>query len=988
VSIGQDFTPTWSTHWFKVVVKIPDSWDGREVHLRWNSNSEALLLSSDGEPLQGLTGSPEHQNREEFIISKCWNASRNESEMVYYVEMSCNSMFGAGKGGFIDPPDPNRKFNLQRADVSVFDRRAYQLWIDLELMYEMAKEMTEEQGKGDSRGYQALYAANEIINAFQADNVKEAERLSMEFFSYGNGERAHTIEVMGHCHIDTAWLWPYDETIRKCSRSWSSVVTLMQDYPQMTFVCSQAQQFSWIKQYYPALYAKIKVYVDQGRFIPVGGTWVEMDGNIPSGESFIRQFLYGQRFFLKEFGLRCQEFWLPDTFGYSAQTPQIMKHVGISRFLTQKLSWNLVNKFPHHNFWWQGLDGSSVLVHFPPGDSYEANCKVSEALKTERNLLDKGRVSQSVMLYGFGDGGGGPHRAMLDRLQRLKDVDGVPKLMNSNPKQFFDRLEAEGSKLCRWVGELYLELHNGTYTSQADMKRLNRRCESKLREAELLLSISLVKEVVPAAQLNHLLDSITEAWRLLMVNQFHDVLPGTSIEMVHKEASEWFARCQNLADGVIHQSLGYLTAAAKTAAAGIENSLLNTLPWSRRCLVYKGDQPVEAVTVAPMSWNNVPVTINHPLRIDQTGGLFRVTNEFFSVDIDLHGRIVSMVHLSSGNEVIGSSSGGCHGNQLVLFDDIPLYWDAWDCMDYHQETRQTVNKPLESTADDWECVHIEVQNHFRVTLKWSQRVGQRSHVTQRIHITAIDAHIEFETMIDWRENRKFLKVEFPVNVHAQNASFDTQFGHLSRATHKNTSWDSARFEVCGHRWADLSEPQWGVAVLNDSKYGWNVQGHTITLSLLRSPKAPDANCDMHRHTFRYALLPHQGLNCRSDVVRTAYNFNCATIPVAVSRTNGTSIPWFHVDSPSVILETIKPAEPALDGSHSSARRIVLRLFESCGGRTQAKIFSGLSFAAYQECNGLEEPCGEAKQFLAAEDGQVSFGAAFSPFQIRTFLLSY
>jgi len=950
--------------------------------LRWNSSSEALVYSSSGEPLQGLTGSPDHQKREEFTVSKSWSASREESDKVYYIEMSCNSMFGAGKGGFIDPPDPNRKFNLQLANISVFDRSSYQLLIDLELMYEMAKEMTEEQGKGDSRGYLALYTANNIINAIHEDRIKEAERLSAEFFSYKNGERAHTIDVMGHCHIDTAWLWPYDETIRKCSRSWSSVIALMEDYPQMTFVCSQAQQFSWVKQYYPSLYEKMKIYIKQGRFIPVGGTWIEMDGNIPSGESFVRQFLYGQRFFLKEFGLRCQEFWLPDTFGYSAQTPQIMKHVGITRFLTQKLSWNLVNKFPHHNFWWQGLDGSSVLVHFPPGDSYEANCKVSEALKTERNLLDKGRVSQSVMLYGFGDGGGGPHRNMLDRLERLKDVDGVPKLKHSNPKHFFDRLEAEGSKLCRWVGELYLELHNGTYTSQADMKKLNRRCEWKLREAELLLSVALITQRVPNAQVGDLMATIKEAWRLLMVNQFHDVLPGTSIEMVHKEAKEWFMECLRSADRVIHQSLLFLG-----ANKGAANSLLNTLPWSRDCFLYEGDVPVRAVTVAPMSWKNVPLEVNQPLRIDETGGLFKASNQFFNVEIDLHGRIVSMVHLSSGNEVI--APGGLLGNQLVLFDDIPLYWDAWDCMDYHLETRQTVNKPLDVVDSKTEAVHIESRNHLRITLKWSQPIGQRSQVTQRIHISAIDHYIEFETTVDWRENRKFLKVEFPVNVHAQLASFDTQFGHVTRATHKNTSWDSAKFEVCGHRWADLSEPHWGVAVLNDSKYGWNVHDNTITLSLLRSPKAPDANCDMHQHVFRYALFPHNGLNSRSDVVRSAYNFNCATIPVDINEKMLSSMmSWFNVDSPSVILETIKPAEPALDDSGSCDRKVVLRLFESCGGRTRTRISSGLPFVDFQECNGLEEPLGSREALLCSEDGQVSFSASFSPFQIRTFLLSY
>ncbi|XP_046643053.1 alpha-mannosidase 2C1-like [Daphnia pulicaria] len=973
--IGDCFGPTWATHYFKIVVKIPESWSGKEIHLRWNSNSEALLFNTLGEPLQGFTGSPDHQKREEFIISKSWE-KKGPEELVYFIEMACNSMFGAGKGGMIDAPDPDRKYSLQMANVAVCDTVAYHLLIDLELLFDMAKELTEADGKGDSRGYQALYAGNQIINAIQADDWKEAQRVSNEFFKYRNGERAHIIDAMGHCHIDTAWLWTYDETIRKCARSWSSVIALMKDYPEMTFVCSQAQQFSWVKQYYPSLYEEMKHFISLGRFIPVGGTWVEMDGNIPSGESFIRQFLYGQRFFLKEFGIRSQEFWLPDTFGYSAQTPQILKHVGISRFLTQKLSWSLVNKFPHHNFLWEGIDGSTVIVHFPPGDSYEANCKVSEALKTERNLLDKGRVTRSVMLYGFGDGGGGPHKPMLDRMERLKDVDGVPKFENSTPNKFFENLEAESSQLCRWVGELYLELHNGTYTSQADMKKYNRSCEYKLRDAELLLAIAFTLERIPLADLVDLRTNIEEGWRLLLVNQFHDVLPGSSIELAHTEAKEWFRKSLQLAAEVVDRCISYLQG---TSIASY--SLLNTLPWSRNALIYENEKPLKAISVKPMSWDDDELGDISPVVMEQGGGVHKISNKWFSVEIDSSGRISSMIHHASGNQVVPTKE---FGNQLVLFDDIPLYWDAWDCMDYHIETRNAVNRPS-CTEEE---VHVELATPLKVTLKWSQPVGQKSRVHQKIHITAVHSFIEFETRVEWAENRKFLKVEFPVEVHANQASFDTQFGFLNRPNHKNTSWDSAKFEVCGHKWADLSEPAWGVSVLNDSKYGWSVHGRTITMSLLRSPKAPDANCDMHEHFFRYALMPHNGLKSRSEVIRESYNFNCELISTKLSKDTSTSGSWFTVNSSSVILETIKPCEPVLGDEKTPVKRILVRLFESCGDRTHARIETSLPFVNYMECNGLEEPIGPLLPFVVSTEGQKFFTASFTPFQIKSFLLSF
>ncbi|NWH64595.1 MA2C1 mannosidase, partial [Geococcyx californianus] len=456
----------WDTCWFKVELSIPTAWAGREVHFVWESDGEGMVWR-DAQPVQGLTKEGEKTS---YILTSSLKEKEPHS-LTLYVELACNGLFGAGKGSLIAPPDPDRRFTLSKAELVIFNRDVYELLVDLEILLDMARVCE----------LLALYTANQMINLCDVTDPSTfpaARELAAAIFSQRNGESQHTIHAVGHCHIDSAWLWPYEETIRKCARSWVTVVHLMERNPDLTFACSQlrllsvlwqAQQFEWVRSWYPGLYARIQDLVAKGQFIPVGGTWVEMDGNLPSGESMVRQFLQGQRFFQEQFGHICSEFWLPDTFGYSAQLPQLMRGCGIRRFLTQKLSWNLVNTFPYHTFFWEGIDGSRVLTHFPPGDSYGMQGRVEEMLKTVKNNKDKGCVNHSALLFGFGDGGGGPTQKMLDRMKRMSDTDGLPRVQISTPDRLFSVLEKESSQLCTWVGELFLELHNGTYTTQAQV---------------------------------------------------------------------------------------------------------------------------------------------------------------------------------------------------------------------------------------------------------------------------------------------------------------------------------------------------------------------------------------------------------------------------------------------------------------------------------------------------------------------------------------
>uniref|UniRef100_A0A8D0CKQ1 alpha-mannosidase n=1 Tax=Scleropages formosus TaxID=113540 RepID=A0A8D0CKQ1_SCLFO len=844
-SVGDSFGPTWWTCWFKVFLTIPDAWRGKEVHLCWESDGEGMIWR-DGQPCQGLTKEGEKTS---FILTPSLKDEEPHS-FTLYVEMACNGLFGAGKDSAIAAPDPHRTYTLQRAELVVFHRHVRELLTDFEMLVDIVKFL----GEDNQRGYQALFTVNEMVNLCDPANPSSflgTHSLAQKFFSQKNGESQHTVHTMGHCHIDSAWLWPYEETIRKCARSWVTAIRLMEKNPDFIFTCSQAQQFEWVKQWYPGLFSEIKHFVKKGQFVPVGGTWVEMDGNLPSGESMVRQFLLGQHFFQQEFGIYCKEFWLPDTFGYSAQLPQIMRGSGITRFLTQKLSWNLVNTFPHNTFFWEGLDSSRVLTHFPPGNSYEMKGRVEDFLKTLRNNKDKGRVNHSALLFGFGDGGGGPTQLMLDRIHRVPDTDGLPKVQMSCPDVFFSKLEADSSLFCSWSGELFLELHNGTYTTQAQIKLGNRQCEVLLHDAEVASSLALCRNSAfqyPSSRLQ-------ELWRLLLLNQFHDVLPGSCIEMVVQDA------------------LGYYQ--------GKSITLLFTLLSHIRGLI----QYLCFLLLGHVNCRKPVVEVDKPLSVVSAGGL-------------------------------------------------------------------------------------------RGTVTYTLRISEKSSLTQDIILDAMCPYLKFSTKVDWAESHKFLKVEFPVRVHNPYASYEVQFGHVQRPTHRNTSWDWARFEVWGHKWADLSEYGFGVALLNDCKYGYSTYRNTLSLSLLRAPKAPDANADIGQHHFTYAVMPHSGSFQESSVIQCAYNLN---FPLRLFPNAPDQSSWsaFSINPSAVILETIKQAE-----NHKDA--LVVRMFESHGSSVSATLTTTLPLREAILCDLVERRISAQPTPVTAS----GISLDFQPFQIVSLLLFF
>ncbi|XP_055984736.1 alpha-mannosidase 2C1 isoform X2 [Sorex fumeus] len=964
--LGDRFGPTWWTCWFQVELTIPEDWVGQEIHFCWESDGEGLVWR-DGQPVQGLTKEGEKTS---YILTDSLREEDPRS-LTLYVEVACNGLLGAGKGSLIAAPDPEKTFQVSRAELAVFRQDVHRLLVDLELLLGIAKAL----GEDNQRSFQALHTANQIVNVCdpaQPDTFPEAQALASRFFAQCGGESQHTLHAMGHCHIDTAWLWPFKETVRKCARSWVTAVQLMERNPDFIFACSQAQQLDWVRSQYPGLYARLQDFACQGQFVPVGGTWVEMDGNLPGGEAMVRQFLQGQKFFLQEFGKMCSEFWLPDTFGYSAQLPQIMLGCGIKYFLTQKLSWNLVNAFPHHTFLWEGLDGSRVLAHFPPGDSYGMQGSVEEVLKTVTNNRDKGRTNHSAFLFGFGDGGGGPTQTMLDRLKRMSNTDGLPRVQFSSPERLFSALQSQSEQLCTWVGELFLELHNGTYTTHAQIKKGNRDCERILHDVELVSSLALARStqfLYPAAQLQRL-------WRLLLLNQFHDVVTGSCIQLVAEEAMGHY-------EDIRAQGSELLSAAAAALCAGEPGPegllLINTLPWTRTevlALPRAGGAPSLAlVTVPSMGYAPAPALTSLPspapqqpvFVLQETDGSVTLDNGILRVRLDPTGCLMSLVLVASGREAIAE---GAVGNQFVLFDDVPLYWDAWDVMDYHLETRKPVLGQPGTLA-------VGAEGGVRGSAWFMLQLSPNSRLSQEVVLDVGCPYVRFHTEVHWHESHKFLKVEFPARVRSPQATYEVQFGHLQRPTHYNTSWDWARFEGWAHRWVDLSEHNFGLALLNDCKYGASVHGGVLSLSLLRAPKAPDTTADMGRHEFTYALMPHKGTFQDAGVIQAAYNLNFPLLALpAPGPAPATAWSAFWVSSPAVVLETVKQAEEA-DG-----RALVLRLYEAHGSHVDCWLHTELRVQKAFLCDLLEQY--DAEGHLPMQDSGLKL--SFSPFQVQSLLL--
>ncbi|MCD4753030.1 MAG: hypothetical protein K8R40_08165 [Anaerolineaceae bacterium] len=958
--VGYNFGPLWSTHWVKVEYEIPVEWQGKEVHLLWDSMCEGAVWI-DGNPMQGLTGStpnnPWMVTRPDYELSK---SARGGEMGVLYIEVAVNHLFGVGGGG---PEIEHVVGWLRQAELAIFDRDAWDLYWDFVVVADMAQELPE----GTPRKGQAMRVANTMIDTIRLDDHSTwapARTIAAEFFAEKNGEGQHNLSAIGNAHIDTAWLWPLAETHRKCYRTFASAVKYMDDYPEYKFTVSQAQQFEWMKYEQPDLYQRIKEKFENGQFIPTGGSWVEMDANLPNGESFVRQFLLGQRYFEKEFGFHCVDFWEPDVFGYSAALPQILKLSEIDYFLTQKLSWNQFNKISTHTFIWEGIDGSQVLTHFPPLDTYGARATVSEAIKNVQMYKDHENSKESYLLFGFGDGGGGPTKDMLEQLRRMKNVDGLPTVEIRSPKEFYQRLDLDLKDPVKWVGELYLEYHRGTYTTQALTKKNNRRSEFMLHDIEFLSAMAGLNGY------NYPTEDLDWMWKMVLTNQFHDIIPGSSITEVYDEAAEDYKK-------VLNRGVELRSDAIKSLLDTKENGenlvVVNTTGFDREEVVElpKGTTSTQisncgkplGIVSSPSYGYSIQKTTAEPakpvtLKTTQDGFIFE--NQHVVVCINKSGEMLSLFSKEAGREALAPDG---IGNKFVLFEDRPCAFDAWDVDIYHLETREEV-------PSAYSCEVIE-EGPFRVAVAFDYKISETSTINQVIRLSATSKHLDFKTRIDWHEEYRVLKVEFPWDVRASEASYEIQFGHLQRPTHFNTSWDFAQFEVCSHKWADLSEYGFGVSLLNDCKYGHSTKDNIMRLTLLRSPKEPDPIADMGTHHFQYAVMPHAGTLQDAGLIAEGYCFNQ---PLQIAQTDAAPSvkSFFSVDKSAVVIDTVKKAE--------DSDEIIIRMYESFGAQCNTSLRLDMVASEAMEVNLLEHDIND----VTVENGQIELH--FGAFQIRTLKL--
>ncbi|MFD7491248.1 alpha-mannosidase [Streptomyces sp. NPDC059832] len=942
-AIGDDWGPAWGTSWFKVTGRVPADWAGETVEAvidlgfakdRPGFSAEALAHRPDGSVVKALNP------RNTWL--RVGEPVAGGEEVAYVLEAAANPeiLDGISALGDRETAGSEPLYRVERMDLAVFDRQVWELVQDLEVLDQLMRQLP----LGSARRWEILRAVERCLDALDLDAVGASapaarERLRDVLSSPAHAS-AHRLSAVGHAHIDSAWLWPLRETVRKVARTTSNVLALMDDRPEFVFAMSQAQQLDWLREHQPALYARVKEKVAAGQFVPVGGMWVESDTNMPGSEALARQFVHGKRFFLEEFGVETEEVWLPDSFGYSAALPQLVKLSGSRWFLTQKISWNTTNPFPHHSFLWEGLDGTRVFTHFPPVDTYVAELSGEELAHAEENFRDKGHATRSLVPFGWGDGGGGPTREMLARAERLADLEGSPRVAIERPADFFAAAEAEYDRPPVWLGELYLELHRGTYTSQARTKQGNRRSEHLLREAELWAATAAVRTGFPYPH-----EELDRIWKNVLLHQFHDILPGSSIAWVHHEAEATYARIAGELEAVI--------GAAQRALAGAPEEggtvVFNAAPHGRAGIAAGG------AALAPQDPEPA-------VEVEELDSGFRLDNGLLRVTVDERGLVVSVVDLAAGRETVAP---GCAANLLQVHPDLPNRWDAWDVDAFY---RNTVTDLTEADVVRRSGDGVEVVRTFG-----------SSRVTQLLTLRPGARRLDIDTEVDWHEQEKFLKAAFPIDVRADHSTAETQFGHVQRPTHTNTSWEAAKFEICAHRFLHVGEPGWGAALINDSTYGHDVtrtvreDGSTTTtvrLSLLRAPRYPDPATDQGVHRLRYALLPGATIG---DAVREGWGFG---LPERRVPGSAEVAPLVSVDDEAVVVTAVKLAD---DGSGD----VVVRLHEAHGGRASARLTAGFALAGASVTDLLERP-------LADETAEVDGDAvrlALRPFQIVTLRLT-
>lgn len=958
---------------------LPEEYEGNHVVIRietgagigWNVDNPQFLVYLDGERVCGLD-----VNHKEFDLPQNADAGKVHTLRLYsYVNHGMDDVF------------LNASAALLRDEVRG-------LYFDLWTALEAAVMLPE----GSLERIELLKKLNHAVNCLDmrkpgSDQFFQSVRdctgyLKKEVYEKGNKEKDVVVHCIGHTHIDVAWRWPLKQTREKAVRSFSTVLELMKKYPGYKFMSSQPQLYQFVKEDCPELFEQIIEKVDEDRWEPEGSMWVEPDCNLTSGESLVRQLIYGKRFFREMFGKENEVLWLPDVFGYSASMPQILKKAGVKYFMTTKISWNEYNRIPNDTMMWRGIDGTEILTYFitTPNVSEGGNRRPEGFFATYNGGMEPAFVTgcweryqnkdintEVLTCYGHGDGGGGPTDEMLEVEQRLESgLSGVPATKQTFSADFFQGLEArlKGKEIPKWVGELYLEFHRGTYTSMGRNKRYNRLCEFKNTDAEFLgaLGAWYWNGTYPEQELRHV-------WEITLLNQFHDILPGTSIKEVYEDSREQYEEILGITGTLIEKRMENLAAAVGGAApgivvvnsAGIARKTVAEVKTDKPIKVYQGSKQLKGqmgqdgvyrfITGELPPKGYCTYEVKPDLEEENTENRIRVSRgeidtPFYHILVDEDGYFSSIYDKEEERELVQS---GRRANVLQVFEDRPWKYEAWNLDEFYTEKMWEIRELLE-----WNVVE---EGEVRTCIKTRRRFLD-SEIIQTVILYTKSRRIDFKTTVDWKESQLFLKTAFPLDIMADKGVFEIQYGNVERMTHRNTSWDRARFEVCAHKWADLAENGYGAALLNDCKYGYDILDSVMRLSLIKSGIDPNPQADQEVHEFTYALYPHKGDFREGGVISEAYDLNCPVYTAltgqgengaghaVLQNKNHVLPPQFSLirsDLENVIIEVIKKAEESED--------LIVRLYEAYGRRCNPVLTIGTDFdVEVRECDLLEKNC--------------------------------
>lgn len=757
-----------------------------------------------------------------------------------------------------------------------------------------------------------------------------------------NADSPVVVTGIGHTHIDVAWLWTYAQTKEKVQRSFSTVLALMEQYPEYKFMSSQPQLYKYLKEEAPEIYEKVKEKIAEGRWEVEGGMWVEADCNLISGESMVRQFMHGKKFICDEFGKDSKILWLPDVFGYSAAMPQILKKCGIDKFFTSKISWNDTNKMPYDTFYWKGIDGTEIFSYFATAQKYNKNdptenfttynAKLTpqEIKGTWNRYQQKAYNTEVISTFGFGDGGGGTTDWMLESQRRTKyGIPGIPRTnidfagnTLARIKESFDKSCAELRETPKWCGELYLEMHRGTYTNMAKNKKYNRKSELLYQYAE---AVSVFDMIINGNEYDS--EKLYNNWEIILLNQFHDVIPGSSIKEVYEDSDKMYDKLFMEGEAIVSEKLNSI-ASQINAEDGI--IVFNPTGFVQSGVAEYDNIKYFCKDIPAYGWKHIKASESRKKASAKNN---TAENEYYILTLDENANIASLYDKRMNREVLSGT-----GNQFELYEDRPYAFDGWELSQYHKHKRRLIDEISKVTTFE-----DNVSAGFIIKRAFSNSV-----INQKIILYAESERIDFETEIDWHENNMILKTAFPIDVLASKATYDIQFGNVERPTHKNTSWDQAKFEVCAHKWADISDYGYGVSLLNDCKYGYSTEGSIMRLTLLKSANYPNPESDRGINTFTYSLLPHKGDFRSGSTISEAYLLNNPLRCTAASGAGG-MLPAEHSmvcsDSENIVIDTVKKSE--MDNN------VVIRAYESYNTKCNAEFRFGFDVKKAFVCDMLE-----------------------------------